>query len=63
LTDRDVEGFANFDSIKLAIRKPGHPMNGNKEYSQNDQFEDERIVRLESSVSTYKTRNISEGPA
>ena len=60
MTDRDVEGFANFDSVKLAIRKTGYPMDGNKEYSQNDQFEDKHIVRLESSVSTYKTQNISE---
>jgi hypothetical protein len=53
LTDCDVEAFANFDSVKLAIRKPGHPMDGNEEDSRNDQFEDEHIVRLESSVSTY----------
>jgi hypothetical protein len=53
LTDCDVEAFANFDGIKLTVRKPGHPMDGNEEGSRNDQFRDEHIVRLELSFSIY----------
>lgn len=40
----DVEAFANFDSVKLTVRKIGHPMDGNEEDSRNDQFRDEHIV-------------------
>jgi hypothetical protein len=51
LTDCDVEAFANFDSVKLTVRKIGQPMDGNEEDSRNDQFRDEHIVSLELSVS------------
>jgi hypothetical protein len=48
-----VEAFANFDSVKLIIRKIDQPMDGNEEDSRNGQFRDEHIVSLELSVSTY----------
>jgi hypothetical protein len=53
LTDCDVEAFANFNSFKLTVRKPGLPTDGNEENSRNDQFRDEHIVSLELSVSIY----------
>jgi hypothetical protein len=51
LTDCDVEAFANFESVKLTVRKIGHPMDGNEEDNRNEQFRDEHIVSLELSVS------------
>ena len=56
LTNRDVEAFTNFDSVKLTIRKPGYPMDGNKENSRNDHSENEHTVKLESSISMYSKR-------
>ena len=55
MTDCDVEAFANFDSVKLIIRKidQPQPMDGNEEDSRNGQFRDEHIVSLELSVRIY----------
>lgn len=53
MTDCDVEAFANFDSVKLTVRKPGLPADGNEENSRNDQFRDEHIVSLELFISIF----------